>query len=324
MTQRDLLLSGAGLHPALAEELARRGLELCDVDDWRSLPQSDCRRLLGGFVWFYGCIRHPVGTWQKRNFLHRHGAPLLAWNQDAPHYLNRAPWRLDWLDWVRLLDIYASHTLIDRKRDFADTTLYLPNAADIRRYHLSGRSLLDLRTAGAYVHDVSFFGAMDGNRYKEMRSRQEFFAALSERLASLGICFLFRESAGMSVDDQIALIQQSRVNLNFGASCEYGAPVASGLPERCYGIPAAGGFLLCDRRTHAQDDFTPGENWAEFDGLEDCVEKIRYWLAHWDAARDLAERCHAHVMTAHTYANRAEKLHKALLSWHDGQRGFLG
>ena len=90
------------------------------------------------------------------------------------------------------------------------------------------------------------------------------------------------------------------------------------------GLVAAGGFLLCDKRTHAKDDFTPGENWAEFDGLEDCVSRIRYWLSHRDAARDLAERCHVHVLAAHTYANRAEKLHQALLAWHDGQRGFLG
>jgi spore maturation protein CgeB len=128
----------------------------------------------------------------------------------------------------------------------------------------------------------------------------------------------------MSVDEQVTLIQQSRISLNFGASCEYGAPVASGLPERCYGIPAVGGFLLCDKRTHAKDDFTPGKNWAEFDGLDDCVAKIQYWLLHWDAARDLADRCHAHVMARHTYAHRAEKLHQALLAWHDGQRGFLG
>lgn len=325
MTQRDLLLlSGGGLHPALADELTRRGLELREVDDWRSLPDKDRARLIGGFVWFYDCIRHPVSMWRRRSFLHRHGAPLLAWNQDAPHYLNRAAWRLDWLDWVRMLDLYASHTLVDQQRNFADTTLYLPNAADVRRYHLSGRSLAELRTGDTYLHDVSFFGAMDGNRYKEMRARQEFFAALSARLAPLGLRFLFRESAGMSVAEQIALIQQSRINLNFGASCEYGAPLASGLPERCYGIPAAGGFLLCDKRSHARDDFSPGANWAEFDGLDDCVAQIQYWLAHWDAARDLAERCHAHVMAAHTYAHRAEKLHRALLAWHDGQRGFLG
>ena len=127
----------------------------------------------------------------------------------------------------------------------------------------------------------------------------------------------------MSVAEQVALVRSSRINLNFGASCDYGAPVASGLPERCYGIPACGGFLLGDKRTHAPDDFTPGENWAEFNDLDDCVAKIDYWLAHFDAARDLAERCHAHVMSNHTYANRAATLHQALLDWHAGRRGRL-
>ena len=127
----------------------------------------------------------------------------------------------------------------------------------------------------------------------------------------------------MSVEEQLALIQTSRINLNFGAACDYGTPILSGLPERCYGIPACGGFLLCDKRTHVRDDFTIGENWAEFDGIDDCVEKIKYWLAHFDAARDLAERCHAHVMAHHTYAHRAARLYQALLDWHAGKRGWL-
>ena len=115
------------------------------------------------------------------------------------------------------------------------------------------------------------------------------------------------------------MIRTSRINLNYGARCEYQAPIASGLPERCFGIPACGGFLLCDKRTHARDDFTIGENWAEFDGIDDCIEKIEYWLTHFDQARDLAERCYHHVMINHTYRNRAATLHAELLSWHKQQ-----
>jgi spore maturation protein CgeB len=278
------------------------------------------------FVWFYDCIRYPLRTLKLKRILHRHQIPLVAWNQDAPHYLNRAGWRLDLLNYARMLDIYATHTLIDTRRKFADFVLYFPNAADIVSYHLNGEAktvLSHLRDSAAYQWDVSFFGGMDGKRYKEDAERAEFFAALAERLAQRGISFNFRETAGMDVWEQIRFIQASRINLNFGARCEYKAPVASGLPERCYGIPACGGFLLCDKRTHAQDDFTPGENWAEFDGLDDCVKKIEYWLAHFDLARDLAERCHAHVMSHHTYAHRAEKLHQALLAWHRGERGLI-
>jgi spore maturation protein CgeB len=312
---------GRGLTPPLEHELEQRRLAFVKIDPRQ--PDDWPLTALACVVWFYYPLRQPLEAWRLKRALTARNIPLLAWNRDAPHYLNRASWRLDLLDRSRLLDIYATHTLVDSRRSFAASTLYFPNAADTSRYHLHGTTLTGLRNPGGYEYDVSFFGAMDGQRYKEMRNRQEFFAVLGERLSARGIRFLFRESAGMSAEEQVALIQRSRINLGFGASCEYNAPLASGLPERCYGIPACGGFLLCDRRTHARDDFTPGENWAEFDGLDDCVARIEFWLANFDAARDLAERCHAHVMTHHTYAHRAAVLHQALLAWHAGNRGRL-
>lgn len=316
MTHRHTLLIAHGsMHPALRRELAARGLVLRESRSWQEADRTEPDRILGAYTWFYAGLRQPLQIWGMRGWLRRHRIPLFVWNQDAPHYLNRADWRLDLLDRFRLYDIYASHSLADSRR-FADTALYLPNAADTAHYTLNGMSLSSFRDESCYRYDVSFFGAMDGVRYKEMRARQEFLSALSVRLDRYGIRYLFRESAGMSIAEQLTLIHGSRINLNFGASCDYGAAVASGLPERCYGIPAAGGFLLCDRRTHARDDFTPNENWAEFDGLDDCVEKICFWLNHFQQARSLAERCYQHVLSQHTYKNRAAKLHDALLDWH--------
>jgi len=324
MTVRDVLLIAHGsMHPALRRELAARGLALRESRNWQDADRSEPERILGAYTWFYEALRHPLTAWRMHRALRRQGIPLFVWNQDAPHYLNRAAWRLDWLDRARLFDIYATHSLVDSRRRFAGSVLYLANGADTRSYHLRNATLAELRNTARYDFDVSFFGAMDGNRYKEMRSRQEFFAALGERLVARGVRFLFRESAGMSAEELIAHYQKSRINLNFGASCDYGAPLASGLPERCYGIPACGGFLLCDRRSHARDDFTPGENWAEFDGLDDCVARIEFWLANFAAARELAERCRDHVLTHHTYAHRAATLHKALMDWHAGKRGRL-
>ena len=323
MTKKDVLLIAHGsLHPALRRELAARGLSLRESRRWQDADRSDPDRILGAYTWFYEGLRHPLTIWGMRCWSRRQRIPLFVWNQDAPHYLNRAGWRLDVLDHARLYDIYATHTLVDARR-FADTVLYFPNAADTTRYNLAGNSLEALRETASYDYDVSFFGAMDGSRYKEMQGRQDFFAALGERLKARKIRFLFREASGMSIAEQVALIQKSRINLNFGASCDYGAPLATGLPERCYGIPACGGFLLCDKRRHARDDFTPGDNWAEFEGLDDCLARIEFWLANFAAARDLAERCHTHVMARHTYAHRAATLHDALLAWHGGKRGRL-
>lgn len=322
---RDILvLNHLSLHPALQRELERRGLMLCAEGAGEAALRDNPGRVLGVYTWFYEGLRHPLQVWWLRQRLRPHRIPLFAWNQDAPHYLNRAPWRLDLLDRSRLYDLYATHTLIDTRRQFADAIIYLPNAADVESYHLNGTTLAELRNPDRYLWDVSFIGAMNGRRYKEMQAREVFFAALGDRLREKGIRFLFREATGLSAAEQVELIQRSRINLNFGACCEYGAPVASGLPERCYGIPACGGFLLCDRRLHARDDFVLGENWAEYEGLEDCVAKIDFWLRHFDLARELAERCHHHVLANHTYAHRAEKLHQALEDWHAGKRGRLG
>lgn len=322
---RDLIiLNHRGLHESLVRELRQLGIEIVS----ENLDPTDVMldRTLACIFWFYEGMRSPLQTWRLSRRLRGRGVPLVAWNQDAPHYLNRAAWRLDCYDRARLLDMYATHTLIDKQRCFADTVLYLPNAADVERYGLGGDAsavLKRLRDPGQYQYDVSFFGAMDGDRYKEMRPRQEFFATLSRRLTDSGIRHVFREAKGMVVADQVGLIQSSRINLNFGASCDYGATVASGLPERCFGIPAAGGFLLCDRRTHAGDHFVTGTDWADYDGIEDCVSKISYWLRHFDAARDIAENAYRRVVRDHTYRHRAATLHRALSDWHAGMRGSM-
>ena len=318
--RNHIIVNHSGFMPPLRSALESRGLVL-DDDIWDP-SEEQLEKTLACHVWFYDCLRHPLRVWRLKRRCRKHNVPLFAWNRDAPHYLNRSKWRLAWLDWIRLLDVYASHSLID-KRTFADTVIYLPNAADIDTYHPSediDALFLRLRDPQTYTYDVSFFGGMDGHRYKEDAARQDFFTTLSKRLADRNISFLFCEAEGMSVTEQIKLIHSSRINLNFGARCEYQAPIASGLPERCYGIPACGGFLLCDKRTHARDDFVIGENWAEFDGLDDCVAKIEYWLSHFDQARKLAERCHHHVMTHHTYAQRAATLHNALCNWHEQNR----
>ena len=311
----------------LIQALAERGIETAPDP---MLAHMDAPGNLAAYIWFYQGIRHPLQVRNLRRRLNARGLPLFCWNQDAPHYLNytkpNRAWRLWAAQRFHLYDLYATHTLIDESRNFADLTVYLPNAANIQAYNLRGDTdtiFKQLRNPGHYRWDVTFFGGMNGRRYKEDQAREQFFSKLGRRLDTLGITHCFRETAGMSVNEQIKFIQSSRINLNFGALCEYGFPIASGLPERCYGIPACGGFILCDKRTHARDDFSVGDNWAEFDGIDDCIDQIRYWLEHFDQARNLAERCYRHVLANHTYAHRAAKLHHALLAWHEGQRGLI-
>ncbi|SDI49249.1 glycosyltransferase [Propionivibrio dicarboxylicus] len=301
--------------------LSALGIQLLPAAEMAQL--SDTRQVLGYFACFYRSLSRPAAAWLRHRQLARAGIPIVTWNRDAPHYLNYPAWRLTLASKLRLTDIYATHTLIDAdKYGFAPTTLYLANAVEPATYSppepVSGL-FPRLRDESTYAVDVSFFGGMNGQAYKEDADRAEFFSALSKRLTEEKISHVFRETGDMTPSQQIAFILSSKINLNYGARCEYKARIASGLPERCFGIPGVGGFLLCDKRTHSRDDFDIGKNWAEYDGIDDCVTKIKYWLAHFQSARDIAEQCQQHVMRQHTYQHRAARLVNALIAWHDSR-----
>ncbi len=294
------------------------GLQLVASSDLGKLASLD--RVLCYFSCFYRCLDHPFSAWHRRIKLSRAGIPTVTWNRDAPHYLNRPKWQLNLACRLRFFDIYATHTLIDAKKySFAPTTIYLANAVEPSIYS-PPLPLIEtysrLRDESTYAVDVSFFGGMDGTRYKEDADRARFFLELSARLKEENISHDFRETGGMTPSQQIAFILSSKINLNYGARCEYKTAIASGLPERCFGIPGSGGFLLCDKRTHSHDDFNVGQNWAEYSGIEDCVTQIKYWLANFQLARNLAEKCHDHVVEKHTYQHRAETLLQALYAWY--------
>lgn len=294
------------------------------VEVVRGVPEPDealLARIDACFVSFYGCLGRPVEMWRLKRALARRAIPLVVWNRDAPGYLGKAPWRLALLERAKLIDLYASHSLADGRR-FAHTQLLLQNAALTEAYNLGGLRLEELDDPARYRHDVGFFGNLAGDLYKEYRARAAFFAALAPRLAERGIShsIIDTQRTPLSTAEQRELIQRTRINLNFGAGCEYGATVGQGLTERCFGVPACGGFLLSDRRLHAPDAFEAGREWAEFEGVMGALARITHFLAHFSEARAIAAAAHARVMREHTYRHRAGEMLAAISAWRAAHR----
>ena len=322
--RNHLLINHKKFPVPLKQALAERGVVLVE-NEWQPSPDL-LHRMLACVADFGGGVKHPFDAWGWKRRLSRHGVPVFVWNRDAPHNNNLRPWKLGVFDRLRPLDIYATHSLIDTRWRFADTVLFLPNAADTDAYNLRGDPetvLGRLRDPDQYRWDVSFFGALDGERYKEAFDRKRFFDHLAIRLDASGIRYRFVDTlhTTLSLNEQVNLIQSSRINLNFGARCDYGGFPASGLPDRCFGIPACGGFLLTDQRIHVADSFKLGRHLDAFADLDECIQKIHHHLDNFSLSRDIAEEGWRHTMRHHTYANRAETVHKALLAWHAGQRG---
>ncbi|GAB4511970.1 MAG: hypothetical protein Tsb0026_15540 [Sulfuricaulis sp.] len=272
---------------------------------------QDC---LGYLIDMYDAMKRPWDTLRLKSRLRRHRIPLIGWNRDAPWNKGAKRRRLWWFRKLRVLDIYMAHSL-QGATAFSSDARYLPNAAWVSRYNLAGRTLEELRNAQDYRYDVSFVGTLDAQKYPEFTERARFFAELEKRLVALGISTWFRHGKNMPLKEQIELIQRSRINLTFGAACDDGPEKSWGLPERCYGVPACGGFLLSDERAHAKDDFAIGTEWVDFSSMEDCVDKIRHYLTNFQKARDIAERAHNRVFRQHAYEHRARTIAAAAREW---------
>ena len=296
----------------IVEGLRECGYDVLE-DVWNPTDEqlADCD---GYLVCMYLAMKRPVETLRLKSRLREHNVPLIGWNRDAPWNTGARVWRMWWFRTLRVLDIYTAHSMQGANR-FARENFYLPNAAWTGAYNLAGRTLEELRDPAHYLYDLSFVGNLDAVKYPEFSRRAEFFNALEQRLAPLGICTCFRQGLGMPVAEQVEIIQRSRININFGAACDDGPEKSWGLPERCYGVPACGGFLLSDYRRHASNDFVPGLEWASFDNLDDCVDKVRFYLSHFDESRTIAERAHARVFRDHTYTHCAARLIDAARGW---------
>lgn len=272
-------------------------------------------RVDAAIVDFYEVARHPLRSARLKRQLNALDAPLIGVDRDAPWHKGVRPWRLSLFKRLGGLDIYAAHSLQSAGR-FAPVNTYFPNAAWLDAYNLNGAGLEAMRRTDWYRYDVSFIGNLDHQRYPEHRQRVAFLADLQARLEPLGITCHWRDSARLSIAEQVEIIQRSRINLNYGAACDDGLERSWGMPERCYGIPACGGFLLSDVRWHAGDDFGAGE-WADFASLDECVEKVRAYLADFDHTRDIAEAGHWRVIKDHTYARRAARILTLIRDWRD-------
>jgi len=255
---------------------------------------------------FVDCARNVRRTLSHARTLRSAGVPFIALNRDAPWHRGVHRFRLGLVAAMAPFDGYATHSQQEASR-FSRRTLYCPNAARESVYRATPDDLAAMRDPSWFRWDVSFLGNLDVARYPEHGRRAAFFAELEARLRPFGASVYFRDSTGVPAAEQLEIIRRSRISLSAIAACDAGPAPSWGLPERCYGVPACGGFLLADRRRHAADDFADDER-AEFAALDDCVERVREFLAEPYRARAIAERAHARVMRDHLYRHRAMRL----------------
>ncbi len=299
-----VLLNFRSRFAGLREGFEALGHEVLE-NDWTPGPATleGAALCVADFVDSARRVRRTLGL---RNRLARAGVPFLALNRDAPFNRGVHRTRLAVIAWMHPFDGYAAHSLQEAER-YARRTLYCPNAAREGIYRAGADELAAMREPSWFRWDVSFVGNLDAARYPEHSRRVDFLRALAGQLRGAGIELLLRDGNGLTEPEQVEIVKRSRINLSAAVACDGGRERSWGLPERCYGVPACGGFLLSDRRRHAAEDFAT-EEWADYADLADCAARVREFLAAPQRARAIAERAQARVAREHTYRNRAARL----------------
>lgn len=99
------------------------------------------------------------------------------------------------------------------------------------------------------------------------------------------------------------VFKNSKINLNITLRS-----IRSGMPLRAFDILGAGGFLLSNYQEDFLDFFVPGEDYDYYDGIEDLLQKIEYYLSHEKERMEIAQNGFYKVKQEHTYRNRVEAM----------------
>jgi spore maturation protein CgeB len=104
-------------------------------------------------------------------------------------------------------------------------------------------------------------------------------------------------------DGLAAYYQTSAVNLNITS-----AQMKTGLNQRVFDVPAAGAFLLTDRRDQLFDLFEDGREVATYESPEEAA-RLAAWFAERPEAREkIARAARTRVLGAHLYRHRLAEL----------------
>ena len=81
---------------------------------------------------------------------------------------------------------------------------------------------------------------------------------------------------------------------------------------RTFEVPACGGFLLTGEADNLSDYYTDGKEIVIFKDNQDLVEKCKYYLAHEEERKQIAEAGYQRTIKEHTYEQRFGEIFRAL------------
>lgn len=99
------------------------------------------------------------------------------------------------------------------------------------------------------------------------------------------------------------IFHESKINLNFTIP-----NIKSGIPLRVFDVLSSFGFLLTNPQEEILEYFIKGKDLDVFENLEDCKEKVRFYLKNDNIRISIAKNAYEKVNIFHTLDQRIEKI----------------
>lgn len=182
------------------------------------------------------------------------------------------------------------------------------------------RVAIEVNASAAFLYDVVFVGGLGTLTFLEKtRFLEDVLAKSNGRFHfawwgyqeepdfSMNYPFLAESYKGYSGGlDMFRIYKSARIVLN-----DYGvAAGGQGMNQRIYEVLGAGGFLLT-RNSFMFNDW--GDSIATFEDVDDCIDKIDYYLLNETQRVQMAKRGHDYVIEHFNYRTIMKKLSEELI-----------
>ena len=166
-----------------------------------------------------------------------------------------------------------------------------------------------------FGNDASFIGTWSPKKEKWLSYIKEQIPGIDLKIwgsqwfkstsAVLNDCIQGNEVLG---DLYAMAIQCSKINLGILSEQRVGSSSGDLITSRTFHIPGAGGFMLHERNEESLACFVEDKESGFFDGPEEMVTKIKYYLQHDQLRDEIKMAGHRRALAEHSLDARAETL----------------
>ena len=199
----------------------------------------------------------------------------------------------------------------DIRAKFGDKNMHLvPHGYDPEIHRILP---VEEKDKAVYGNDASFIGTWSPKKEKWLEYIKEHVPGIDLKIWGAQWNKVSSDKLKSSIQGNEVLgdlyamaIQCSKINLGILSEQRVGSSSGDLITSRTFHIPGAGGFMLHERNEESVTYFKEGEESGFFDGPEEMVSQIKYYLAN-DALRDKIRMAgHRRVLAEHSLDARAD------------------